>query len=376
MQSHDSFLSSEILYFTRAYKMKTAATLMSHALKLAESGRLTVSPNPMVGCVIVNHGQMVGEGFHRQAGGPHAEIIALQQAGLKADGATAYVTLEPCCHYGRTPPCVTALIKAGIREVFISTLDPNPLVAGKGIHALRKAGITVTVGLMEKEAIRLNEIFFHYIQSRRPFVIAKWAMSLDGKTKTHLSDANDISCPASRQHSHQIRQQADAILIGAKTAIDDDPLLTVRYAKKMNDTKQPIRVILSKQGHLPAHLKLFNTPSLAKTLIATTAGVDDHWVSLMQKKEVEVLILPQDKEGKVDLMSLLDELGKREITSLLVEGGMTVHHHFFKENLINKVQVYLAPLIIGSLEKKERVVNMQFEQIDHDFYFTADYGES
>lgn len=356
---------------------------MSYALQLAERGRLTVSPNPMVGCVIVNHDRIVGEGFHYRAGEPHAETIALQQAGKMAYGATAFVTLEPCCHYGRTPPCVLALVEAGIKEVYISTLDPNPLVSGKGIQALHRAGVTVHIGLMEAEAIHLNEIFFHYIQFKRPFVIAKWAMSLDGKTTTHPLDTLDISCTHSQQHAHQIRHQTDAILIGANTAIHDNPLLTVRHGKNLNtivsknqpfpDIKPPIRIILSKQGGLPDSLKLFNSPLLAKTMIATTSGADPHWVKIMEEKQVEVLRLPQNEEGQVNLMDLLLELGKREITSLLVEGGMTVHHQFFKENLINKVHVYLAPLIIGSLEKKHRLTNMQFTQIAHDFYFTADY---
>jgi len=362
------------LEFTRAYVKTSHSDYMLLALLLAEGGRFTVSPNPMVGCVLVKHKQIVGEGFHLQAGGPHAEIMALQLAGSKAQGATAYVTLEPCCHYGRTPPCTQALIQAGIKEIFISSLDPNPLVAGKGIDLLRAAGITVHEGLMKAEATQLNEIFFHYIQSKRPFVIAKWAMSLDGKTATHQLDTNDISCPHSQQHSHQTRQQVDAILIGANTAIHDDPLLTVRHASTHSTyVKQPIRIVLSKRGQLPTDLKLFNTPLAAKTIIATTDRVNTDWIKTMQTKQIEVLILPQDEEGNVDLMSLLDELGQREITSLLVEGGMTVHHHFFKKNLINKIQVYLAPIIIGSLEKKHGLANMQLKQIDSDFYFCADY---
>lgn len=202
---------------------------MRIALQLAQQGRCTVSPNPMVGCVIVKNNQIIGEGFHSYSGGPHAEIMALQQAGSNAQGAIAYITLEPCCHYGKTPPCTDALLQAGITHIVVACLDPNPLVAGKGLQQLQSAGMHVELGVGEEEAKRLNEIFFHYIRNQRPFVIAKWAMSLDGKTVTQPHDTRDISCLASHQASHQIRQQVDAILIGANTAIHDDPLLTVRH---------------------------------------------------------------------------------------------------------------------------------------------------
>ncbi len=355
--------------------MKSHTDYMSQALQLAEKGRFSVSPNPMVGCIIVKDNSVVGEGFHLKAGGPHAEIIALQQAGLQANKAVAYVTLEPCCHHGQTPPCTQALIRAGIKQVFVACEDPNPLVAGKGIAELHAAGIDVQMGLLNTQAIQLNEIFFHYIKHKQPFVIAKWAMSLDGKTATHRLDTNDISCHTARQVSHQTRQQVDAILIGANTANDDDPLLTVRYASSDAIIKQPIRIILSSRGQLAAHLKLFDPALPGKTMIATTDAVDADWMKSMQAKQIDVLILPKNNEGKVDIPCLLHELGRREITSLLVEGGMTVLEQFFKEKLVNKIQVYLAPLIIGSLEKKHPLSNMQLTQIDSDFYFTADYEE-
>ena len=221
---------------------------MSTALSLAERGRYTVSPNPMVGCVIVKDGKIVGKGFHLKAGDPHAEILALREAGADANAATAYVSLEPCCHYGKTPPCTDALIKAGIKKVYAACLDPNPLVAGKGIQQLKNANIEVETGLHEKEASQLNEIFFHYIRRQQPSVIAKWAMSLDGKTVTHTEDSRDISGNTSREYSHQTRQQVDAILIGAGTAICDDPELTVRYPADTSSLRQPLRVVLSSQA--------------------------------------------------------------------------------------------------------------------------------
>ena len=345
---------------------------MASALKLAERGRLTVSPNPMVGCIIVKNGRIIGEGYHHCAGEPHAEIYALQEAGLDAQGATAYVSLEPCCHHNRTPPCTDALIKSGIKQVYIACLDPNPLVQGKGVEALRSAGIQVEIGLGEKEAVQLNEVFFHYITHKRPFVITKWAMSLDGKTITHPNDSKSISCAESRDTTHITRQQVDAILIGANTAINDDPLLTVRLKSQYETIyKHPIRIILSSGNRLPLDLKMFDTSMPAKTIIATTNDIDGKYRQLSVDKNIEILVLPKNKSGQVDLPSLLDELGKREITSLLVEGGMTVHESFFEHNLVNKVHVYLAPLIIGTLEKKKKLNQIHFSQINCDFHFVA-----
>jgi diaminohydroxyphosphoribosylaminopyrimidine deaminase / 5-amino-6-(5-phosphoribosylamino)uracil reductase len=345
---------------------------MSSALNLALHGRYTVSPNPMVGCIIVKNHRVIGQGWHQRAGGAHAEIHALKEAGSESQGAIVYLTLEPCCHYGRTPPCTQALIQAGIKKVYVACLDANPLVAGKGVQALRSAGIEVETGLCETAARQMNEIFFHYIQHKRPFVMAKWAMSLDGKTITHPHDAKDISCRESRYASHAIRQQVDAILVGSKTAIDDDPLLTVRHhAADDAKSKQPIRIILASRGQLPLHLTMFDPSLPAHTIIATTDEADKDWCDAIRNKNIEVLFIAKNKQGQVDLPTLLDELGKKEITSLLVEGGMTVHQSFFNENLVNQIHVYLAPVIIGSLNNKKIVTNINLSRIDSDFYFTA-----
>jgi diaminohydroxyphosphoribosylaminopyrimidine deaminase/5-amino-6-(5-phosphoribosylamino)uracil reductase len=349
----------------------THTDYMTSALTLAARGRCTVSPNPMVGCVIVNQGQIVGEGYHVQAGGPHAEIIALQQAGPHAKDATAYVTLEPCCHYGRTPPCTNALIQAGIREVYVACKDPNLLVAGKGIAALQAAGIAVEVGLMEQEAIALNEIFFHYMRTRTPFVIAKWAMSLDGKTVTHKNDSRDISSSVSRESTHQTRQQVDAILIGSNTAILDNPLLTARLTPAA--IKQPLRIILTSQGDLPLELNLLDPSLPGSTLVATTTLAKPAWIQQLTEKNIEVLVLPSNAENKVDLPSLLTALGKKGMTSLLVEGGMTVLHDFFHHRLVNKVHVYLAPTIIGGLQQKQILTNLTLSHLHPDYFITADY---
>lgn len=347
--------------------MNTHAQLMSLALQLAEKGRLTVSPNPMVGCVIVNDDQIVGQGYHQQAGKPHAEIIALREAKEKAINATAYVTLEPCCHFGRTPPCVNALISAGIKKVFIACLDPNPLIAGQGIAALQAAGIEVYAGIAGSQAKQLNEVFFHYITQQRPFVIAKWAMSLDGKTITAEDDDRQITSLEAQIHTHQLRQQMDAILIGACTAVHDNPQLTVRLPAS---TKQPTRIILAGKQYLPPHLKVFNKELGGKTIVA--APNKDSIKDL--PSHVEIISLPNN-EGLVDLPMLLNELAKREICSLLIEGGMKIHESFFKEKLVNKIQVYVAPVIISTLDQKRPINITQYLPIGIDHHFIGNLGD-
>lgn len=343
---------------------------MSLALQLAEQGRLTVSPNPMVGCVIVKNNKVIGQGFHQHRGGPHAEVIALQQAGYEAEDATMYVTLEPCCHYGRTPPCTNALIDAGIKELYVACLDPNPLVAGKGIELLQLVGIDVKVGLLEKESVALNEIFFHYMTTKRPFVIAKWAMSLDGKTIVNKFDEKQITNEKSKQITHDLRQQVDAILVGANTVLNDNPLLTARNEK---NTKHPVRVILAGKKYFPNNLNIFSD-SNTKTIIAATKTTFPY-VSQLDFNHVEILILPENEQKNIHLPSLLEELAKREISSILVEGGMSVHHNFLKENLVNKLCVHLSPKIIGEFPMKKSLRIQQSYQADDDFHFIANIEE-
>lgn len=354
----------------------THLSYMALALQLAQQGRYTVSPNPMVACLIVKNKQIIGRGWHQRAGEAHAEVFALQEAGEQAREATVYVTLEPCCHVGRTPPCTAALIAAGIKEVYVACLDPNSLVAGKGIQALEAAGISVKLGLLEQEAKDLNEIFFHYMKCQRPFVLAKWAMSLDGMTITHPADSRQISSPESHRHTHEIRQQFDAILVGARTAISDNPQLTVRaLGKDIADIKQPLRIVLSSQGSIPLDLKLFDGSLPGKTMLATTSSIDPAYCRLLAARQVEVVILPQAGKGQVSLPALLDHLGKKGVTSLLVEGGRQVHANFFNDNLVNKIQVYVAPTIIASLEKKKIVSKMNCCAMGQDFAFSANFKE-
>lgn len=344
---------------------------MSEALELARFGRATVSPNPMVGCILVKKGRVIGRGWHQRAGEPHAEVYALREAGLQAIGATAYVTLEPCCHFGRTPPCTQALIEAGVKTVYAACLDPNPLVAGKGMQALEAAGIEVHVGPLELEARQLNEIFFHFIQTRRPFVIAKWAMSLDGLTVTHPEDSRQISGPQSQEHTQQIRQVVDAILVGSQTALRDNPQLTARTTDGGLALKQPLRLILCSQGGLPLDLKLLDGSLPGKTMVVTTKAAEASWCQALEKRKVEVLCLPADEKGQVSLQALLDWLGQNNLTSLLVEGGRRIHASFFEQGLVNKVQMYLAPLIIASLKQKKMLPSLEMGRLGHDYSFSV-----
>ncbi len=337
---------------------------MTQALALAAQGRYTVSPNPMVGCVIVKNGKIVGEGFHHHAGAHHAEVHALLAAGHAAQDATAYVTLEPCCHYGKTPPCTQALIQAGIKKVVVACLDPNPLVSGKGLTTLKNAGIIVEIGLCESEATQLNAIFFHYIQTQRPFVISKWAMSLDGKTVTHPQDNKHISGSASHQHAHDLRQQVDAILIGAETARLDNPLLTARFTEE-KPKKQPHRIILSASGCLP-NLNLFSETNGKTWIITTPEGSTQPLPA-----HIEKIILPPDTSGYIPLPLLLTTLGEKQITSLLVEGGMHLHEQFFQQNLVNQCQVYLAPVFIGKNTQKQTYDQVQLATLEQDYVFTV-----
>lgn len=351
---------------------ETHHTFMQKALQLAERGRYSVSPNPMVGCVITNQNDIVGTGYHVRAGDAHAEVLALQEAGVRARGATVYVTLEPCCHHGRTPPCVNALIKAGVKKVYAACLDPNPLVSGQGVKQLRAAGIEVDVGLGGEQAAALNEIFFHFITHRKPFVIAKWAMSLDGKTITHPTDDRMISGTASHQTTHALRQQVDAVLISGKTAIADNPQLTVRELPAGHTvSKQPLRVILAGKQTLPLDLHVLNDTSIANTLVVVTEETDKEWLADLHKKPIKVMCVQAASSGRVHLPALLDALGRMQITSLLVEGGMTLLQHFFKENLINKMHVYVAPVIIGEQTKKQPLIDMQYQLLDSDLHITA-----
>ena len=315
---------------------------MERALYLAALGQGSTSPNPMVGAVIVKNNDIIAEGWHEKAGLPHAEVVALNKAGDAARDADMYVSLEPCSHYGKTSPCVDAIIEAGIKRVVVAVRDPNPLVSGNGIAKLKAAGIKVEEGLMAKEAERLNEVFFQWIKTGVPFVVAKYAMSLDGKIATRTGDSKWISCPKSRELTHKLRNIYDAILVGFGTVKADNPALTCRLEQGRN----PVRVIVDSRGETPLDAQVLND-GLAQTIMVLTDAAPTEKIEQFKKLDnVRVITMPQ-VNGWVDLESLLRYLGSQEITSVLVEGGSTLNASLLAGKLVDKVQVFIAPIIIG-----------------------------
>jgi diaminohydroxyphosphoribosylaminopyrimidine deaminase/5-amino-6-(5-phosphoribosylamino)uracil reductase len=316
---------------------------MGQALALAQYARGRTSPNPMVGAVIVRDGRVVGEGWHRQAGTPHAEIHALRQAGDLAYNASIYVTLEPCSHHGRTGPCVEALIAAGIKKVIIAMTDPNPLVAGQGISKLREAGIEVIEGVLANEAAKLNETFIKWISTKKPFVLLKSAMSLDGKIASYTGHSKWITGSQSRNYVHQLRDTYDAILVGIGTVLADNPSLTTRLAAYQG--KNPIRVIVDSRARTPINSNVV-TDGLARTIIAVTDKAPQEKIDGLRNCGVEVIECEQKATG-VNLTQLLQILGEQQITSILIEGGATINASVLEDNLVDKINWFIAPKIIG-----------------------------
>lgn len=317
---------------------------MNRALVLAQKARGRTSPNPLVGAVIVQDGKIIGEGYHQRAGEPHAEIYALRTAAEKAKGATLYVNLEPCCHWGRTPPCTDAIIQAGITHVYAAHLDPNSKVAGKGIQQLEKAGIQTTVGVCAETAEKLNEIYIKHVQTGYPFVILKMAMSLDGKIATAAGESQWITSPASRQKGHEIRDQVDAILVGIGTITSDNPALTTRLSDKQG--KDAIRIVLDSHGRTPTSAKVFNPESEVGVIIAVTPQASDKNIVVLEKAGAEVIVT-SEKEGRVCFKSLMETLGVRGITSVLVEGGGKVNTSALESGVVDKAMCFIAPKFIG-----------------------------
>jgi diaminohydroxyphosphoribosylaminopyrimidine deaminase / 5-amino-6-(5-phosphoribosylamino)uracil reductase len=314
---------------------------MEEALALARRGTGLTSPNPMVGAVVVAAGEIVGRGYHPRAGEPHAEVFALREAGARTRGAALYVTLEPCAHWGQTPPCTEAIIAAGIQRVVAAMADPDPRVRGRGIQHLTEAGIETRVGVAEREARDLNEAYVKHRTTGIPFVTAKWAMTLDGRIATKTGESRWISGEASRVLVHERRAAADAILVGIGTVLRDDPALTSRTAS----ARQPRRIVLDSTLRVPPDARVLagdGTP----VIIATTERANPAARAVLEARGVDVLTAG-GPDGRVDLTALLRDLGRRGILSLLVEGGGTVHGAFFDAGLIDKVMVFLAPRIVG-----------------------------
>ncbi len=333
---------------------------MYKALELAESGRGHVNPNPMVGAVIVKEGKIIGFGAHEQYGGPHAEINALEHSTEDVAGSTLYVTLEPCSHFGKTPPCVDKIIEKGIKKVIIAMEDPNPLVSGRGIGKLKEKGIEVVSGVLRKESERLNEIFIKYITTGLPFCILKTAMSLDGKIAAYTGDSKWITNELSREYVHQLRHQSSAVMVGIETVLKDDPFLTVRLDKK--NTKNPVRVIVDTKGRIPADSKVLNCDETTKTIVATTKLAPDEKIKVIEDKGAIILFTPI-KNNQVDLSFLIRALGKRKIDSVLIEGGSTLNAGMLKEGLIDKIIAFIAPKIIGGIDAPTPVGGEGFPRI-------------
>jgi diaminohydroxyphosphoribosylaminopyrimidine deaminase/5-amino-6-(5-phosphoribosylamino)uracil reductase len=319
---------------------------MRMCFSLAEKACGLTSPNPMVGAVIVKKGKIIGQGYHTRAGAPHAEIAALKQAGPAAAGATLYINLEPCCHYGKTPPCTEAIIKARIAKVVVAMQDPNPLVSGNGLKQLQAAGIVTQHGLLEEEAKKLNEVFTKYITSKRPFMVLKTAMSLDGKIATSSGESQWITGEKARRFAHDLRLSYDAVMVGIGTVLKDDPLLT--YRGNAENSKQPIRIIADSSGKIPIESKLLKDPQKARTIIAVTKNAIASKLKKLTNAGAEVLLVQADG-GRVDLDDLCNKLGSMGITSILVEGGGELNASLIAAHLVDKFLIFVAPKIIGGI---------------------------
>lgn len=348
---------------------------MRLAMQLAGNAIGRTSPNPLVGAVIVKDNRVVGCGWHRKAGTPHAEVHALNQAGELAQGADVYVTLEPCAHYGKTPPCAKALVEAKVKNVYGGLLDVNPKVAGKGFKILEDAGIHVEYGFLQDELRKQNEVFFKWIEHKKPFVVLKAAMTLDGKIATATGQSKWITNETSRAYGYKLRDIYDGIMVGINTVIEDNPMLTAR----VDGGKNPIRIVVDSSLRIDINANVVQDKS-AKTIIATTDKADKDKILKLQAQDVDVIVVDKDENDKVDIEKLLDILGQQNICSILVEGGATLSGSFVAKKLVDKVYFFIAPKIIGGKEAKTPVAgtgilnlqealtlkDIQFEKLEED----------
>lgn len=327
----------------------TDAEYMQRAVRLAEKGSGFVNPNPLVGAVIVKDGRIIGEGWHEKYGCPHAERNALKNCREDPQGAVMYVTLEPCCHYGKNPPCTEAIIEAGISKVFYGSDDPNPLVAGKGRRMLQNAGIEVIPGLCREECGRLNRIFFHYISTHMPYCMIKIAMTADGKTATRTGLSRWITGDAARRHVHETRKRFAAIMVGIGTVLSDNPTLNCRT----EEPSDPVRIICDTNLQIPLDCRLVLTAGDIPTYIAA-CRMDERKIQALEKFGVHVLPMPCT-DGHVDLRTLMQKLGDMELDSVLLEGGSVLHEAALRAGIVQHMQIYIAPKIFGGVSAKSAV---------------------
>ncbi len=363
---------------------------MRRALELARRGEGHVSPNPMVGCVVVKDGRIISEGYHEKVGEYHAERNALLRCEEDPAGADLYVTLEPCCHYGRTPPCTEIIIEKGIGRVFVAALDVNPLVAGKGVQTLRDAGIEVVTGILEQEAMDLNEVFYHFFETHRPFVAMKYAMTLDGKIACYTGDSQWITGETARAYVHHLRKRYSSILVGITTALKDDPMLNCRTEEGVD----PVRLVADSQLRLPTDSRLAQTAKDIPTWVFTT---EETLRSAKGRERADALnrlgvdVIPcgyagaTDHHSRIDISNLLSILADRDIDSVLVEGGGTVNASFLEAGLVDRVYAFLGPKLVGGEESRSPIEgsgvprmeaaveleDIELQQFDDDFMITG-----
>lgn len=323
---------------------------MLRAAELAKKGTGFVNPNPLVGAVIVKNGKICGEGWHEKYGAPHAEINALASCKDPPAGASLYVTLEPCCHYGKTPPCTDAIIKSGIKKVFIGSSDPNPAVSGKGIEILREKGIEVSTDILSSECRKLNEIFFYYITTGMPFVILKSAVTADGKITPGAGFPKQITGAVSIRNVHETRKKCAAIMVGIGTVLEDDPMLNCRYAE---DPHQPVRIVCDSKLRLPATCRLVKTAKDIPVYAATLSD-DAEKIKILENSGVKI-IRGKESNGRIDLRDLAEQLGKMDIDSILIEGGPEMNRSALESGIVSKIQIYIAPEIFGNRNLKTAV---------------------
>jgi diaminohydroxyphosphoribosylaminopyrimidine deaminase / 5-amino-6-(5-phosphoribosylamino)uracil reductase len=317
---------------------------MRRALELAQKARGRTSPNPMVGAVVVRRGKVVGQGYHSRAGHPHAEIEALKRAGNEARSADLYVNLEPCCHFGRTPPCTDAIIQAGIKRVIVGMKDPNLLVSGKGLRALKARGIIIVPGVLKEECTKLNESFIKVNKTGMPFVILKTAMSLDGKIATRSNDSRWISGESARKHVHKIRNQVDAIMVGTETVLKDNPHLTCRLGTR--SVRHPVRIILDRKNRIPLTANVFKNSRSQAVIYVTGLDISSVRRKALEARKVEIVNGKSGKNG-FHIKALLKELANREMNSILIEGGAELNASAFKAGVVDRVVAFISPILIG-----------------------------